>query len=103
MYKILKSFKGSPDGMQVIEYQEGTEVELPASLVEVALAEKWAKKIKVKTQPEPEKAESPEAASNQSGDQTTISGNDFSPESPESNDALLAQPEPAPSDQAASH
>lgn len=53
MHIILKSFKGSPDGFTVNEYTEGQEIELPASLVEVAETEKWAR---------PKKASKPKAA-----------------------------------------
>lgn len=43
-YEILQTFKGSPDGITVIEYSKGTDdVELSDALAEVALAEKWAK------------------------------------------------------------
>ncbi len=41
-YKILVSFKGSPDGRHAVDYVAGTTVELTDSLAEVALAEKWA-------------------------------------------------------------
>lgn len=43
MHIILQDFKGSPNGYDVIEYKKGDEVELPASLVDVALENKWAK------------------------------------------------------------
>lgn len=52
-YKILKSFKGSPDGIQVIDYTAGEEVELVESLAEVALKEKWAKKADSQAQHKP--------------------------------------------------
>lgn len=52
MYKVLKGFKGSPDGFTVIEYKEGQETDLVPALAEVAIKEKWVKKIKVKTQAE---------------------------------------------------
>lgn len=46
MYKILKDFKGSPDGCRVIDFTEGQEIpestDFPMSLIEVALAEGWA-------------------------------------------------------------
>jgi len=45
-YKIIKSFPGSPDGMQTINFAEGDEVEhvqLGDELAEVALGEKWIK------------------------------------------------------------
>lgn len=42
-YKILKTFPGSPDGIRVITYTEGDEVEIPESLAIVALGEKWIK------------------------------------------------------------
>lgn len=40
-YKIKESFKGSPDGMQVIEFTKGQEVELTGELEEVAAEEGW--------------------------------------------------------------
>lgn len=45
MHKILKDFKGSPDGIAVIEYKADQEVELVPDLAKVAEAEKWAKPI----------------------------------------------------------
>lgn len=48
-YKVTKSFKGSPDGKRVEEYEKGQIVPLTDSLAEVALAEKWVKPHK----PEP--------------------------------------------------
>lgn len=45
-YKILKSFKGSPDGFTVIDYTAGEVVEMVASLAVVALAEKWIVEVK---------------------------------------------------------
>lgn len=53
MHIILKSFKGSPDGFTVNEYTKGQEIELPASLVEVAETENWAR---------PKKASKPKAS-----------------------------------------
>lgn len=42
-YDIIKSFKGSPDGRHAVQYNEGDkDVELTASLAEVAQAEGWA-------------------------------------------------------------
>lgn len=51
MYKVLKSFKGSPDGYTVIDYSEDTEVDLVPDLAAVALKEKWVKKIAEKAAP----------------------------------------------------
>lgn len=45
MFKVLKDFKGSPDGIVVIQYTAGDEVELVPSLAEVAVKEKWVKEI----------------------------------------------------------
>ena len=45
-YKILKDFKGSPDGRFTIQYHVGEVVPLTPSLAEVALAEKWVKEHK---------------------------------------------------------
>jgi hypothetical protein len=44
-YKILVSFKGSPDGRHAVDYAAGETVELTDSLAEVALSEKWAEPI----------------------------------------------------------
>lgn len=53
MYKVLKDFKGSPDGYTVIEYHEGEVVPLPRSLAEVAIAEKWVEEVAVDAAPAP--------------------------------------------------
>ncbi len=45
MFKILKDFKGSPDGYTVIDYVAGSKVDLVPSLAEVAVKEKWAKEL----------------------------------------------------------
>lgn len=46
-YDIIKSFKGSPDGCLVVQYNEGDkDVEMTDSLAQVALAEKWVKPSK---------------------------------------------------------
>lgn len=52
MYKVLKDFRGSPNGFDVVDYQKGQDVELTSSLAETALAEKWVKPIAVKTDAE---------------------------------------------------
>lgn len=53
MFKVLKDFKGSPDGMAVIEYKAGEEVDLVPALAEVAVKEKWVKPVpKTKTKAE---------------------------------------------------
>ncbi len=41
-FKIVKDFKGSPDGARVEQYVAGTVVELVDSLAAVAIAEGWA-------------------------------------------------------------
>ena len=52
MYKVLKDFKGSPDGCRVIQYTKGQMLEEGADfsrdLAEVALNEKWVKPVTVK-------------------------------------------------------
>lgn len=53
MYKVLKTFKGSPDGFTVNEFIKDEEVDLEPSLAEVALSEKWVKKIALKKQADP--------------------------------------------------
>lgn len=45
-YRILKDFKGSPDGRYAVQYRAGEDAELTDSLAEVALAEGWAAPIK---------------------------------------------------------
>lgn len=42
-YKIIKSFKGSPDGRFAVQYNAGETVELSASLAQVALGEEWVR------------------------------------------------------------
>lgn len=54
MYKVIKDFKGSPDGYTVIQYLEGQEVELSLALADVALKEKWAKKLPIKAREDAE-------------------------------------------------
>ena len=52
MYKVLKDFKGSPDGCRVIQYTEGQMLEegsdFSKDLAEVALNEKWVELVTVK-------------------------------------------------------
>lgn len=69
-YTVLKSFKGSPDGMAVISYEEGDVVPcegkpMSEDLAGVALKEKWIKKgakaqAKKKEEKKPEPAVRPE-------------------------------------------
>ena len=48
-YKVVKAFRGSPDGCRVLDYKiddllkENTD--FPASLIEVALIEGWVKVV----------------------------------------------------------
>lgn len=50
-YKVLKDFKGSNYGWDVVEFKAGEEgVELSDELAEIALKEKWVKRIDVKSQ-----------------------------------------------------
>lgn len=48
-YKILKSFKGSPDGARVLDFDGGAILEesadFPRSLIDVALAEGWIEEV----------------------------------------------------------
>jgi hypothetical protein len=44
MFKVLKDWKGSPDGFTVIEYKTDQIVDLHPTLVDVALHEKWVEK-----------------------------------------------------------
>ncbi len=64
MFKIVKDFKGSPDGYTVVDYTAGQEVDLPPALADVAQAEKWAKPLpaKAKLAPAPVQAPVPESA-----------------------------------------
>lgn len=59
-YKILKDFKGSPDGGRTVDFQKGDIVpegpDLTPSLIETALAEKWISEHKEKKAPEAKKA-----------------------------------------------
>jgi len=45
-FKVLRDFKGAPNGCVVVDYKKGDEVDLTDSLAEVALAEKWVARIK---------------------------------------------------------
>lgn len=45
MFKVLKDFKGSPDGYTVIDYAAGSKVDLVPSLADVAVKEKWVKEL----------------------------------------------------------
>lgn len=44
MFKVLKDWKGSPDGFTVIKYKTGQIVDLHPTLVDVALGEKWVER-----------------------------------------------------------
>lgn len=44
-HRILKSFKGSPDGRFVVEYTQGEEVHLTVELAAIACSEGWAEPI----------------------------------------------------------
>ncbi len=44
MFKVLKDWKGSPDGFTVIEYKSDQIVDLHPTLVDVALGEKWVER-----------------------------------------------------------
>jgi hypothetical protein len=46
MFKVLKDWKGSPDGFTVIEYKADQIVDLHPTLVGVALHEKWVEEAK---------------------------------------------------------
>lgn len=54
-YEIIKTFKGSPDGSTVVDFQAGetaTEKELGPELVKAAQAEGWIKPADINTNPE---------------------------------------------------
>lgn len=69
-YEVLKDFKGSPDGFNVIEFKKGQDdVELNDELAKVALEEKWVKpskagekEAKAKARAEAERLAAEEAA-----------------------------------------
>lgn len=44
--KILKDFRGSPNGYTVIDFKKDDEADMDGDLLKVALDEKWVKKIK---------------------------------------------------------
>lgn len=52
MYKVIKPFKGSPDGFTVIEYAEGEIADIEGSLAQVVLDEGWAELIDPIDEPE---------------------------------------------------
>jgi len=47
-YKILKDFKGSPNGSLVVQYTKGETVELTDSLAAAVIPEGWAEEVKPK-------------------------------------------------------
>lgn len=54
MFKVLKDFKGSPDGFTVEQYVKDQETDLVPALAEVALREKWVKPLPPKPAPKPQ-------------------------------------------------
>ncbi len=54
MFKVLKNFKGSPDGYTVVDYVAGAEVDLTPDLAQTAVKEKWVKELPAKPKPDPE-------------------------------------------------
>jgi len=44
--RMLRTAKGSPDGIRVNEYKQGEVYELPRCLVDIFLSENWAEEIK---------------------------------------------------------
>lgn len=50
MYRILKDFKGSPDGGRVVLFSAGEQIaesaDFPPDLIAVAIEEGWAEEIK---------------------------------------------------------
>jgi len=59
VYKIIKVFKGSPNGSTVIDYQKGEIVDLESDLAAVALEEGWVELVD-----KPEDQETPEGPKN---------------------------------------
>ncbi|WP_076461834.1 hypothetical protein [Marinobacterium stanieri] len=53
LYEHLQDWKGSPDGATVVCYVKGEQCPLPADLAEVALSEKWVKKVSAKASKKP--------------------------------------------------
>jgi hypothetical protein len=43
--RMLRTAKGSPDGIQVNEYRQGEIYEVPGRLAEIFLGENWAEKV----------------------------------------------------------
>jgi hypothetical protein len=59
--RMLKTMRGSPDGIQVFEYRAGQKYDLPDDLAQVFLREGWAeedKELVLETKVEPQ-AEAP--------------------------------------------
>jgi hypothetical protein len=54
-YEVLQSFKGSPDGYTINEYEKGKIVDLPDDLATIAIRNKWVKKPEGKKTPSEEK------------------------------------------------
>ena len=52
MYKVIKDFRGSPDGCRVIDYEKGQKLDIDTDSsqahCEVAVMEKWVVEIKSK-------------------------------------------------------
>lgn len=46
MWKVVKGFKGSPDGINVIEFKEGDDFEHDGDLLSVAKKEGWIREQK---------------------------------------------------------
>ena len=57
MYKVIESFKGSPDGCRVLSYTQGDTLEINSNfsedLAKAALAEGWIELIKKPTTKKP--------------------------------------------------
>ena len=57
--RMLKTMRGSPDGIQVFEYRAGQKYDLPDDLAGVFLREGWAEEdkelvLETKAEPQPE-------------------------------------------------
>jgi len=52
VYKIIKAFKGSPNGSTVIDYQKGEIVDLESDLAAVALEEGWVELVDKPEEPQ---------------------------------------------------
>ena len=90
-YEIIETFKGSPDGSTVVDFQAGetaTEKELGPELVKAAQSEGWIKPADINTNPE----DAPPNPDSPPSDDSSTSQED---ESPDVKPAKAQTPKPA--------